>query len=148
MKTPGNNLFLTSKLDCFMNNQQNETRFLQMCPVLPSLDVARDVRWYEEKLGFRNVYDSTNYNEDPINYAVLKRDNLCIHLQLQFPEDMKNNLPGIRIEVENIRPLFEECIRAGVVKREKLRLQTPWGTNEFGFFDPSRNGIHFYESVS
>lgn len=125
------------------------TRLLNLCPVLPSLDIARDIAWYEEKLGFRNVYDSSMYNEDdrPVDYAVLKRENMYIHLQLQFPEDMQNNLSGIRIEVDNIRPIFEEYVRSGVAPREKLRLNTPWGTNEFGFFDLNRNGIHIYENA-
>ncbi len=37
----------------------NKTQFLHLSPVLASSDVARDIQWYEQKLGFKNVFDST-----------------------------------------------------------------------------------------
>ena len=128
--------------------QESTTRFKHMNPVLSSADVARDIEWYEQKLGFKNVYDSTDYNEDPVNYAVLLRQGIYIHLQFQFPEDMAQ-MPGgsLRIEVENIYPLFEEYVEKGVVPKTKMVRNTPWGTNEFGFFDLNKNGITFYEDI-
>jgi hypothetical protein len=122
------------------------TRFLHISPVLPSLDVARDVAWWKEKLGFRNVFDNTRYEDNPLEYAVLERQGIYVHLQMQFPKDMdKMYMAQIRIQVENIEPLYEELKAKGVAKQ--LRNPTAWGTKEFGFYDLNRNGIFFYEAL-
>jgi catechol 2,3-dioxygenase-like lactoylglutathione lyase family enzyme len=125
--------------------EQAHTRFLFMCPVLASSDVARDISWYEGKLGFKNVFDSTDYSDGPVDYAVLRRQQLILHLQYQFPKDMTST--DVRIEVKHIQPLFREYLAKEVVKAEAMRLKTPWGTNEFGLFDPSGNRLTFLEDV-
>jgi len=61
---------------------KKNTTLLQINPVLPVDDMTKTLAFYTDKLGFSKVYDSTNYGEDPINYAVLCRENVCIHLQL------------------------------------------------------------------
>lgn len=127
------------------SGEQASTRFLYMCPVLASSDVPRDIQWYEKKLGFKNVFDSTHYSDGPADYAVLRRQKLILHLQYQFPKDMTST--DVRIEVKNIQPLFAEYVSKGVVKEEAMRLKTPWGTNEFGLFDLSRNRLTFLEDV-
>lgn len=114
-------------------------------PVLASADVARDVKWYEEKLGFKNVYDSSAYQDGKIDYAVIGRDNLFMHLQFQFPEDMIST--DVKFEVENIELLYQELIDSGVIKEEQIRRQTPWNTSEVSFFDLSRNRITFLEDL-
>ncbi len=143
-KGSGYNLRITHSLD--MENNQNTTKFLYLNPVLPSLDVAKDIAFWEQKLGFKNVYDSTHYSDGPADYAVLGRQGLFIHLQMQFPKDMANgNLTQIKFQVENIQPLFEEYLANGVITKDRFRKNTPWGTNEFGFYDANKNAIFFYE---
>ncbi|PHN03250.1 VOC family protein [Flavilitoribacter nigricans] len=124
---------------------KDRTELLYMCPVLASADVARDIRWYETKLGFKNVFDSTHYSDGPADYAVLRRQDLILHLQMQFPQDMTST--DVRIEVKNIGPLFREYVEKGVVEEAAMRRQTAWGTNEFGLFDPSGNRITFLEDI-
>jgi uncharacterized glyoxalase superfamily protein PhnB len=123
----------------------NETRFLHISPVLASANVQRDVDWYEEKLGFKNVYDSSKYQEGPLDYAVLRRQNLIIHLQFQFQDDMTST--DVKIEVQNIDPLFDEYVTAGIVKPDAMIRKTPWNTFEFGLFDASGNRITFIEDI-
>ncbi len=122
-----------------------ETKFLYMSPVLASADVARDVAWYEQKLGFKNVYDSLAYQEGPIDYAVVGRQKLFLHLQFQFPKDMTST--DIRFQVQNIDPLFEEYLSRAVVTSASMRRKTAWNTDEFGLFDPSGNRITFFEDL-
>ncbi len=122
-----------------------ETQFLYMSPVLASADVARDVVWYEQKLGFKNVYDSLAYQEGPIDYAVVGRQKLFLHLQFQFPKDMTST--DIRFQVQNIDPLFEEYLSRAVVTSASMRRKTAWNTDEFGLFDPSGNRITFFEDL-
>lgn len=117
-----------------------KTTFINTNPVFASADVARDVDWYTKKLGFSEYFNS---GDDPLNYAGIRREGIELHFQYQFPDDMWAS--DLRIQVKNIKPLFHELLEKGVVKEDGLRLQTAWGTNEFGLFDLNGNRIHFYE---
>lgn len=118
------------------------TKFLEVSPVLPSQDIDRDVQWYEEKVGFRLLHKDAMY-------AVLRRENICIHLQWHADTEDDPLLGGsvIKIFVKNIQPVFEELLQRGTVQQEKLRLKTPWNTNEFGFYDLNKNAVFFVEDV-
>jgi hypothetical protein len=122
---------------------EQETSFIGVIPVLPSSDIARDVTWYRAKAGFESVW------EDKM-YAVLHRGGLSLHLQLHAgtAEDPLIGGSVVRIIVKNIRPLFDEFVKGGVVKEDKLILATAWETNEFGFFDLNSNAIFFTEDLS
>lgn len=122
-----------------------ETKFLYMSPVLASSDVARDIEWYENKLGFKNVYDSSAYQDGPIDYAVVGRQNLYLHLQFQYPKDVTST--DVRFEVQNIEPLFEEYIEKGLVTPDRINRKTGWNTCEFGVFDPTGNRLTFFEDL-
>jgi hypothetical protein len=114
--------------------------FLNTIPVLPTSDIERDVAWYKEKMGLE-VYISDSM------YAVLFRDNLCIHLQWHAGTAEDPLLGGsvTRILVKNIKPIFDELIKRGTVKVESLKTATPWKTNEFGFYDLNNNAIFIME---
>ena len=126
-------------------SENSKPQFLHMCPVLASSDVQRDVDWYEGKLGFKNVYDSSNYQVGPIDYAVLARENLFVHLQFQFIKDM--NSTDLKIQVKNIEPLFEEYIAKNLISPDRIRRKTDWNTTEVGLFDLSGNRITFFEDL-
>jgi len=111
-------------------------KFRQIEPVLPSQDIQRDIKWYQKYTGFTPLhYDNM--------YAVLQRENLYIHLQWHANTDDDPLLGGsvIKIIVEDIQPIFEEFIKRETIKPEKLRMNTPWKTHEFGFFDLNKNAI-------
>ena len=119
------------------------TALVKIIPVLESADIARDVAWYKEKTGFE-----VSFSHDKM-YAGLYREDLEIHLQWHAGTD-EDPLTGgavIRIVVKNIKPLFEEFKQRGTVKAEDLRENTPWGTNEFGFFDLNSNLIFIAEDI-
>lgn len=109
---------------------------LQIVPVLPSADIERDVRWYREKTGFEPVFVDRMY-------AVLMRGDIYLHLQWHADTDEDPLLGGsvIRIIVDDIEAWLDEFVRRGTVTEDDYRPQTPWGTNEFGFFDPTRNAV-------
>lgn len=118
------------------------TRFLATIPVLSSADIARDIAWYEEKTGFRNVSKQKGY-------AVMQRENLEFHLQFHHGTEDDPVLAGVmRIQVQGILPLFEELVQRGTVSPDKLRMRTNWGTNEFGFYDLNMNAIIVMEDVA
>lgn len=118
------------------------TKFLEISPVLPSQDIDRDVEWYEKKVGFKLLHKDDMY-------AVMRRENICIHLQWHADTDEDPLLGGsvIKIFVKNLKPIFEELVEKGTVTNDKLHLNTPWKTNEFGFYDLNKNSVFFVEDL-
>jgi len=53
----------------------------------------------------------------------------------------------VRIYVKNIDPIFNEFIQRGTVTADKFRTNTPWKTNEFGFYDLNKNAIFIFEDA-
>ncbi|MCX2679794.1 glyoxalase/bleomycin resistance/extradiol dioxygenase family protein [Galbibacter sp. EGI 63066] len=119
-----------------------KTKFFEISPVLPSQDIDRDVDWYERKVGFKLLHKDSMY-------AVLRRENLCIHLQWHADTEDDPLLGGsvIKIFLKNLMPIFEELVERGTAKRDKLRLKTAWKTNEFGVHDLNNNSIFFVEDL-
>ncbi len=118
------------------------TRLIQIAPVLPSADIARDIIWYKEKTGFELVFSDNMY-------AVLRREQLELHLQWHAgtPDDPLLGGSVIRIFVKHIQAIFEEFVQRGTVTADKFRAHTLWGTNEFGFWDLNQNAIFIVEEV-
>ena len=119
-----------------------DTHFLEITPVLPSLDIKKDIEWHQKYTGFECVFADAMY-------AGLKRENLFIHLQWHADTDDDPLLGGsvIKIFVKNINPIFEEMVKRGTVPKTKLRMNTPWKTHEFGFYDLNNNAIFFVEDA-
>jgi hypothetical protein len=119
-----------------------KTEFIRMMPVLPSQDIARDIAWYKAQTGFETFFANEMY-------AVLYRDNLTIHLQWHADTADDPLLGGsvIRIQVKSIQPILEEFVERGTITRDKLRTNTPWETNEFGFYDLNKNAIFIAEDI-
>ena len=125
-----------------MAKEKAETEFITIIPVLPSSDIKRDIDWYKEHTGF------IEYFSDEM-YAILYRDKLTIHLQWHADTSEDPLLGGsvIRLYVKNIDALFKEFVQRGTVTVNALKLNTPWKTNEFGFFDLNNNAIFVMEDV-
>ena len=119
-----------------------QTEILGIIPVLPSADIARDIAWYKEKTGFETRYSDKMY-------AVLYRDHIYMHLQWHADTENDPLLGGsvIRIAVKNIKPLFDEFVLRGTVTQNAFKANTPWGTNEFGFFDLNKNAVFIAEDT-
>ncbi len=117
-------------------------RLFRIDPVLPSSDIARYVKWYEEKTGFACAFSDKMY-------AVLRREEIFIHLQWHAGTKDDPLLGGsvIRIFVENIESIFEEFVERGAVKADELKLETAWRTNEFGFYDLNKNAVFIVEDL-
>lgn len=116
-----------------------KTKFIGVIPVIPSSDIDRDLKWYEEKAGF-----STTFVAD--GYAGLSRENIHIHLQWHAGTEEDPLLGGsvVKVFVENIEPFFTELVERGTVANTSLR-KTAWNTSECGFFDLNRNAVIFVE---
>jgi hypothetical protein len=119
-----------------------KTEFLQIVPVLPSADIDRDVNWYNTKIGFETVFANEMY-------AVLQREGIYLHLQWHADTDDDPLLGGsvIRIVVKNLQSILAELVEQEIVSADKLILNTPWQTNEFGFYDLNQNAIFIVEAI-
>lgn len=119
-----------------------EPTILRIEPVIPSADVQRDMAWYHKFTGFEVQ------NTDR-KYAVLKRENQFIHLQWHADTEDDPLLGGsvVKIFVNNIKPYFDEFVTRGTVDKEKLHMNTPWGTHEFGFYDLNKNAIFIVQDA-
>ena len=119
------------------------TELLNIIPVLPSADIARDIAWYKEKAGFETYFSDKMY-------AVLYRDDLWIHLQWHADTEDDPLLGGsvIRINVKHIKALFDEFVQRGTVTQDAFKANTPWKTREFGFFDLNKNAIFIMEDTA
>ncbi|MEZ4774017.1 MAG: glyoxalase/bleomycin resistance/extradiol dioxygenase family protein [Bacteroidia bacterium] len=116
---------------------------LGIIPVLPSSDIDRDLKWYEQYTGF-HYYFGDNL------YSGIRRDKLEIHLQFHHGTD-EDPIPDgsvIRIFVPDIMDWFHEFVERGTILKEKLSMNTPWGTHEFGFYDPNGNAIFIVQDAS
>jgi hypothetical protein len=93
-----------------------KTEFVGIIPVLPSADIARDTKWYKEKVGFETRYSDNMY-------AVLYRANIFIHLQWHADTENDPLLGGsvIRIDVKNIIPFFDELVQRGLIIQDVSR---------------------------
>ncbi|MFV1884790.1 MAG: VOC family protein [Balneola sp.] len=114
-------------------------------PVLPANDVQTEIEFFE-KLGFKNIYDSLQYS-DKLDYAVMGREKERIHIQFQFEEDMpsKNAAQQVKIWVNDLDVLQQEFEKKGF--EIKRRNNTPWGTDEIGFYSPNHNAIIFVKDL-
>jgi len=98
---------------------KSNAQFLHVVPVLPSIDVIRDVEWYKKQAGFESVYTDKMY-------AVIRRENIYLHLQWHADTVDDPLLGGsvIRILVKTLEPIFKEFVKRGTIQPEKLVLNT------------------------
>jgi len=119
-----------------------KAKLLHTVAVLPSSDVERDIKWYEQKTGFKLIFGDKMY-------AGIHREGLSLHIQWHAgtPEDPISGASVVKFFVENIQDLFDEFVKRGTVSSDKLRRNTPWNTHEFGFYDLNNNAIFFVEDI-
>ena len=123
-----------------------ETRFHSLNPVIPVRDMIAALDYYEQKLGFRRVFDDAAEAGGPISYAGVARGGLCLHLQTMAPDE-RPTMPLIRIRVENIEPLYEEYRAQQVIAATGRLDDKPWGSKDFGVYDLNGAALVFYEDL-
>ena len=114
---------------------------LYIIPVLSSSDIKRDLAWYEKHAGFKYVFGDEGY-------AGLQRDGMEIHLQFHHGNEA-DPVHGsvIKMFVKDIQPYIKEFVEKGTITKEKLHMNTPWGTHEFGFYDLNKNAVFIVQDM-
>jgi catechol 2,3-dioxygenase-like lactoylglutathione lyase family enzyme len=113
-------------------------------PILDVSHVEEALSYYVERLGFEVDF---RYENDPENYAGVKRDQVRLHMQKQEEEHFQNGSKGrlrFRIPVDDPDQLFSEFRSMGVLEDDVEVRDTDWGTREFEFRDPDGNGLVFF----
>lgn len=114
--------------------------FKEAVPVVPALDVAVTLGFFERYLGFAETFrDAT-----PPAYAGMQRDGVTFHI---FECEAKRiaEWSSFRVLVRGIAELYAACRAAGIVHRNGELGDRPWGTSEFTVVDPSGVAVTFVE---
>ena len=115
-------------------------------PVIPARNMTESLAFYVDRLGFTTVFDDAAQPGDPVSYAGITRDGLTLHLQAMVP-GQSDAMPLIRIRVSGIEALHEEFDAQGIVAESGQLRTTPWGTREFGLYDPNGAGLVYYQDL-
>lgn len=115
------------------------SKMLNACPVLASLDILTSVEFYEKQLGFKRTFCDEGY-------AVIVRDQICIHFwkceDRIFPENT-----SCYIDVGGVDYLYEEFEKLGVIHPNGHLEEKPWGMKEFAILDVFGNLLRFGERL-
>jgi len=115
-------------------------------PVIPVKNMRESLAYYERKLGFKKLFDDVGKGKEAITYAGVGRGTVCLHLQAMVA-GQDDAMPLIRIAVENIEALYEEYSKQGVVAQTAHLEEKPWGSKDFGLYDPNGAAIVFYQDT-
>ncbi len=118
----------------------------QIHPVLPVWDVLEALDFYVNRLGFRIAF--ADDSKKP-KYAGIIKDAIEIHLQWhdQKEWEVAVDRPMLRIVTQNIESLYEVYSTKAIFNPHTLLRETAWGTKEFAFYDPFKNGLTFYRDI-
>lgn len=116
--------------------------FIQVHPILGTRELASAVRFYTERLGFTLLFGDP---AEPVGYVGLRRDNVELHLQFQYEQEMSTT--RLRFVVDDPDALYAEYQDKDVFHAGTRLADTAWGTREFAFYDPDGNGLTFYRDL-
>ena len=121
----------------------NSDYLAQIIPILPVKDVLEALEFYIKKLGFELVFID---EERQPRYAGIRHNNIALHLQRHEASEWEQdkNRPMLRIQVQGIESLYKKYQLMGVFHNHTSLEEKPWGTLEFAFYDPFKNGLIFY----
>ncbi len=118
--------------------------FKTVSPVCPVLDMKEHITFWQ-KLGFKVVFAS-QVPPETADYAGVGRDNIEFHLQA-FTKEQLNYTQVMAIRIQMIGQEALEKLYADWNSQISITApleDKPWGTREFGFYDPSGGAFFFY----
>ena len=108
------------------------SNFSHFASILPVDDIQKSIQFYRAKLGFELTF---SWNE-PVDYAVLKRGGVSIHLSEKRDDFQASKThTALYIFVEDVRKAFEEVQSKGVPIKTPLELRD-YGMEDFDIVDP------------
>ncbi|GAA4271177.1 glyoxalase superfamily protein [Aquimarina gracilis] len=117
--------------------------FLHAACVLPVSDMKESIHFYVNKLDFKVTF---SWNK-PIDYAVLNRENVELHLTLKEGyKKGKFHYSSLYIFVNAIESIYEELISKKVLFNRGLGEQE-YGMSDFNLADPDGHIITFGQTL-
>ncbi len=116
----------------------------QITPFVPCNNLARQIAFYCDVLGFEVGFAAENY-------AFLRRGSVAVRLiEVDGPEDMTGKETSFYIDVMGIDALFEdmrEVLSSLPEGRVRAPFDQPYGQREFHVLDDDRNLVFFGEAI-
>jgi uncharacterized glyoxalase superfamily protein PhnB len=125
----------------------NEPNFLKTTTILPVKDLYETLTWYQDILGFKNVYvhgeGQRGEVEDFANYAISRRDLVEVHFIMDEggPVWTRAGTGQLHLTVRDVEAVYAEVqSRGGAIARGLQREN--WPARGFDLTDPSGNHVH------
>jgi uncharacterized glyoxalase superfamily protein PhnB len=114
-------------------------RLSRIAPEIPVSNLREAIEYYERKLGFRIVMETSAGG-----YAIIERDDIALHL---FQDNARSHSPvGIHIFTHELEQLHDEVVQRGARLSQEI-MQKPWGNRDFRVTDEWGNEIKFTEPL-
>jgi catechol 2,3-dioxygenase-like lactoylglutathione lyase family enzyme len=110
---------------------------LRIAPELPVSDLPASIKFYEGKLGFRNVMTMPDY-------AIVERDGVAVHLFQTA--GAKHSPQSIHVFTDGLDELHAEMRQRGTCLSQEI-VRKPWGNRDFRVQDAFGNEIKFTEPL-
>jgi len=106
-------------------------------PIIPARDIKASAEHYRDTLGFEIVHTEREY-------GIVRRGPCELHLwgPSGIPPARSNTM--LRIEVDGLDDLYDDCQRQGTVHPNAPLHDEPWGTRELAIVDLDGNLITFF----
>jgi hypothetical protein len=115
------------------------TTFTSMIPVLPALNMADTLSFYQSHFGFQQVHMEKEY-------GIIGRDEVNLHFWLCSDRKICE-ASGCRIRVDGVDELYRG-LDTSIVHPNATLESKPWGAKEFGILDLNGNIVTFAEYLS
>ncbi|HEY3785223.1 MAG TPA: VOC family protein [Steroidobacteraceae bacterium] len=112
-----------------MNTTDDTGRCQSVCPIMPTTDVGRSVRFYES-LGYTVAVHG--------DFVMTRRDGIELFLSLMPDHDPKRTASCVFVRVDDAEALHARWQAAGPDRIKPLR-NTNYGMREFAVLDPDGN---------
>jgi DNA-binding transcriptional MerR regulator len=117
--------------------KEKSVSLMRAMPILASTNLDETAGFYQERLGFKTVFQSADY-------AIVARDDVAVHFWLCDDEEIPK-VTACRVEVQGVSELYREYESANVIHPNGPLQDKPWGTREFAVLDGHGNLITFFE---
>ena len=126
----------------------DQVEFRDVAPAYVVRDVEDALSWYRDMLGFElELVNRDPHGEDPTSYAVLRRDDVSLHLVSESMVEAETGSSGSQITVRGLEALVTMLEDKGVQIIRGIEDQ-PWGARDAIIADPDGNRVVLSEPAA
>lgn len=106
-------------------------------PIIPARSIQASAEFYRDQLEFEIKFAESDY-------GIVARDTVEIHLWGPSGIEPADSDTMLRVEVDDLDVLYQECGRRDLVHPNAPLHDEPWGTREFAILDLDGHLITFF----